>query len=506
MANEESEWVEKFLQTGVWDESYIRNPPAPDAPMFPDNSQAYSGQPPAARTHASNPPSRYSSPYPAPSTQGFVTPGDTVYHPPAPFLPAYLSRNFMVPAPPASAQPPPMIAQAALQQQAIPMRAPDNTNSSASTSQVNDAKRRRIDNGSSGGVPGPKQPQATFQPAPPPQVPPSQAPRPPAPPQQVPPPPANLANYSFAPRDPTSDRSFLKSRADLVKGLDETRAAVKITYDPKTIARDVLIAAGRHPTEKMLNHHLWRLRDVFNLDVNCDIETFRWDLVDPRELSANHQPKPPIAPPPRDRPQPIPMVAPPPPSSSSPTRPVQQPPRQLTSSSSITPSPHYSSPVPHLPHQIQKPSPRPIVKPPPHPTPSKSPQKPPQQPKKPQQTQQTEQPLQRVEVMVGKKQQTRGPRSSNVEVKIPAPVSYQVYPCEWENCQAELHNLDMLRQHLLKLHIPYHISCKWKECSYPEKMAAAELFQHMQEDHLGPIAWKLGDGPSVRGTGENALK
>ena len=109
-------------------------------------------------------------------------------------------------------------------------------------------------------------------------------------------------------------------------------------------------------------------------------------------------------------------------------------------------------------------------------------------------------PKQQTEKMVGKKS-TSGPR---IEVAIPRPasVSYPVYSCEWQDCQSELHSLALLRQHLLKSHIPYTITCGWTGCTCTEKMAASDLSNHVKTEHLEPIAWKLGDGPAVPGTGE----
>ena len=54
------------------------------------------------------------------------------------------------------------------------------------------------------------------------------------------------------------------------------------TYDPRTIARDILISSGRHPTEAPLNSHLDGLRDKFEkINFYTDLTTLRWDLIDP---------------------------------------------------------------------------------------------------------------------------------------------------------------------------------------------------------------------------------
>ncbi|KAJ5488513.1 hypothetical protein N7539_003403 [Penicillium diatomitis] len=78
------------------------------------------------------------------------------------------------------------------------------------------------------------------------------------------------------------NRKHLLNRLDIVEPMNVTDVLVKDAYDPKTIARDILIAAGRHPQEKSLNHHLEPLRRRFKaVDGNSDLTTFRWDLVDP---------------------------------------------------------------------------------------------------------------------------------------------------------------------------------------------------------------------------------
>lgn len=70
------------------------------------------------------------------------------------------------------------------------------------------------------------------------------------------------------------------------------------TYNPKTIARDILLASGRHPTMAPLNQHLEILREKFqSVTWDSDLSTFRWDLVDPggdlsrpRQRLATYQP------------------------------------------------------------------------------------------------------------------------------------------------------------------------------------------------------------------------
>ncbi|KAJ5690838.1 hypothetical protein N7462_005230 [Penicillium macrosclerotiorum] len=78
-------------------------------------------------------------------------------------------------------------------------------------------------------------------------------------------------------------RHWVSLRSDLAQRLDPSHAAVKISYDPSTIARDILIIADRHPTERFLNQHLEILRKNLGcVDYSTDLATLRWDdLIDP---------------------------------------------------------------------------------------------------------------------------------------------------------------------------------------------------------------------------------
>ena len=71
-----------------------------------------------------------------------------------------------------------------------------------------------------------------------------------------------------------------RSRHLLAKPLNKAEALRKSYYDPKTVARDILIAAGRHPAEHPLNAHLVGLLGK-HIDIDSDLSTFDWDTVDP---------------------------------------------------------------------------------------------------------------------------------------------------------------------------------------------------------------------------------
>ena len=86
-----------------------------------------------------------------------------------------------------------------------------------------------------------------------------------------------------------SARDTLLQSHDIIEPMNKRRDALRrSTYNPKTIARDVLLGIGRHPTMAPLNSHLDVLKDRFKaVDLESDLSTFKWDLVDPkREANA----------------------------------------------------------------------------------------------------------------------------------------------------------------------------------------------------------------------------
>jgi hypothetical protein len=81
----------------------------------------------------------------------------------------------------------------------------------------------------------------------------------------------------------TSQAMPQKCRHLLARPLNKAEALRKSYYDPKTVARDILIAAGRHPREHPLNAHLAGLLGK-HIDLDSDLSTFDWDTVDPGGL------------------------------------------------------------------------------------------------------------------------------------------------------------------------------------------------------------------------------
>lgn len=81
----------------------------------------------------------------------------------------------------------------------------------------------------------------------------------------------------------TSARDALRNET-VVRAINAARAKRTSRYDPRTIARDFFLAKGEHPTMKPLNHHYEALFNTFKtVKIDADLETFRWDLVDPGE-------------------------------------------------------------------------------------------------------------------------------------------------------------------------------------------------------------------------------
>ncbi|GAB1313247.1 hypothetical protein MFIFM68171_03457 [Madurella fahalii] len=99
----------------------------------------------------------------------------------------------------------------------------------------------------------------------------------------------------------------------------------------------------------------------------------------------------------------------------------------------------------------------------------------------------------------------------------PAPTARQVYlklnphfvsfRCEWENCPAELQNLETLRRHLLVVHgrpsspprpsrlPPPDLTCRWTSCTHPSLPSRESFAAHIEKAHLSPFLWHVGDGP-----------
>ncbi|CAI7615876.1 unnamed protein product [Penicillium palitans] len=308
---------------------------------------------------------------------------------------------------------------------------------------------------------------------------------------------------------------FLKNRVDLVQPIRWSDTLPKVTYDPATIARDVLIAAAKHPTEKHLNHHLEPLRRNFTkIDYLANLATFRWDLVDVKQPETHvdrvplvHAPHmPPLQPP---HPQPT-HPQPPQAARHSVSRDPTVTPNHVVSRDYVPMPPRDTPPNRQvaMPERIDARAPPGGLSPwgqtvksqPDSGQAVKSPE-----------TKRPPQPLVVIPISPVKMTTKRRPgrpsknAATNIEVAIhrEQPVHYQIFPCKWEECTAELHNIESIRAHLIKVHIPHFLVCKWQDCDNKTPMAAADMFTHLSSEHVSKMAWELGDGPTVPVTAEN---
>jgi hypothetical protein len=112
---------------------------------------------------------------------------------------------------------------------------------------------------------------------------PSNTPAEAAPPRPVAPPPK--------PKGPSQEQLQMERIRGkmIVEPIMRDRVARKSRYDPRTIARDVLLATGRHPDMRGLNAHLLPMSKLLadkggsyeGGGNKSDLSTIRWDLLDP---------------------------------------------------------------------------------------------------------------------------------------------------------------------------------------------------------------------------------
>ncbi|KAL1902152.1 hypothetical protein Cpir12675_000052 [Ceratocystis pirilliformis] len=92
---------------------------------------------------------------------------------------------------------------------------------------------------------------------------------------------------------------------------------------------------------------------------------------------------------------------------------------------------------------------------------------------------------------------------------------YSEFVCEWQGCPAKLFNMDTMRRHVEIVHMrPIEIAvrftplgCFWGDCMLPRPCVEGkqlsgkkfnnmeELREHMEEAHMVPMSWHMGDGP-----------
>lgn len=74
---------------------------------------------------------------------------------------------------------------------------------------------------------------------------------------------------------------------------------------------------------------------------------------------------------------------------------------------------------------------------------------------------------------------------------------YVPFMCEWPGCKAELHNVSRLRKHIHVVHGRVDpLLCRWAQCKdrTPVFTQEFEFYDHVDEEHLTPFVWHVGDG------------
>jgi hypothetical protein len=121
-----------------------------------------------------------------------------------------------------------------------------------------------------------------------------------------------------------------------------------------------------------------------------------------------------------------------------------------------------------------------------------------------------------------------GTPSSTKPAPLPpaAEPKFTVYKCGWQDCGAQIHNLETLRRHVEKKHGKPDkngtYTCLWADCgktvqnigddgavtqsaqhfNFPD---TSELMRHVEQSHITPIAWELGDGPPGGFSGDSPI-
>lgn len=336
----------------------------------------------------------------------------------------------------------------------------------------------------------------------------------------------------------------------LVEPIMRDRVARKSNYDSRTIARDVLLATGRHPDMRGLNAHLANMHKLlgahggeFDTGGNrSDLSTIKWDVIDPKPAKET-----------KEIPQRV--------ARADSTEQESRPPIRDSSTSNSLPK-FGSSPISED-RLIKRPRGRPprqslpstLTNGPASPANSTSNTPPQQTPSRPTTLSSALAPDMSCGAAVGyaafaqinpdgtKKKGRPFGWKKNVHSRealglpkavthAPTPLKlkhsttagggtvaqekevrpqYQEYKCRWDGCSSSLMNLETLKKHIVKIHGKENergeYMCWWKDCKgvktpglragrVPAKYDKIEEWvKHVDEAHVKPIAWKLGDGP-----------
>lgn len=341
----------------------------------------------------------------------------------------------------------------------------------------------------------------------------------------------NITNITVNPQVEVT-RNPLLEYDGIVKSIDRSLALRKSRYDPKTIARDILISAGKHPTQRSLNGHLEQLKERFTkVDNTSDLSTFRWDIVDPGGAAVGSANMPPTG-------QykhvgyPLPLTE----TSHIPSRPSGLRNETLQANFAIVipddndeeDGENGGDPIALLPKRRGRPPRDPnAVKP----TPAKRVL-----------TRSRGTPNGAVSTrhadddeadIPPPKRRTRGPnKSAERPLSRLGQPHYLPFLCEWHGCKAELQNLETLRRHVYVVHgkavAPGEFgakACLWGKCGkegksrngdgegegdvemggvkQTEMYGDEEAFKgHVEKAHIVPLSWHMGDGPRGSTIGE----
>jgi hypothetical protein len=336
--------------------------------------------------------------------------------------------------------------------------------------------------------------------------------------------------------------------AAYVQPLDKNKAFRRNTYNPATIARDVLLACGRHPSQRNLNQHLDPLRTTLpQITFDSDLSTIKWNLIDPGNPPPDYF---------KDRVEDLTQDADDEDDSGDEDRPRPRSPPNVIGGEggaqakvqalpeAINPfiqkkrrgrpprnslpntNEHSKSPTP------MSPSARPAsgaggvgysafrsatqYSPDGTPLPKKK--------GRPvgwrkaihgSATAYAQKDVERDAGSLHMHQPTQSSSLSNVHTgdpsiridsRSPSVVNRvsQCYKCKWLNCKADLHNLDTLKKHVFKVHrketLGNTLGCLWDNCGKEVQPPSFDLESnwrsHIQQTHFDPLLWELGDGPA----------
>ncbi|ELR02767.1 hypothetical protein VC83_04490 [Pseudogymnoascus destructans] len=347
------------------------------------------------------------------------------------------------------------------------------------------------------------------------------------------PPHNNATNITVNPQVQIT-RNPLLEYDGIVKSIDRSFALRKSRYDPKTIARDILISTGRHPTQRSLNGHLKQLKERFTkVDNTSDLSTFRWDIVDPGGAEVGSANMLPYGP---NKPVPYPLhLTEGTHKNYGPSRPsgLRNETSQANFAMVISDDPNGDD---EEMDEIDE-----IAAEPAAPAPKRR-RRPPRDPNAVKPT-----PAKRVLTRTRRtpggpaaaaaddeelevpptKRRGRGPgkaKTPEIPYSCLGQPTYIPFLCEWRGCKAELMNLETLRKHVYIVHgkatkVAEFVAkpCLWGKCGkksqsrdgdgdeemggvvQEEVFSDEEAFKaHMEKAHIVPMAWHMGDGP--RGT------